>query len=92
MAETDSVQSRALPQLSEARLARLRARVSLLDLASRSGVPLVVISEWERGIRTIGVEREKLIQHTLDQLADRGPGVVVSGGGAALEQPGTEKS
>lgn len=67
--ETVSALKSPLPPLTDARLLRLRARVPLVALAAESGVPLVVISEWERGLREISGAQQEAVRAALGRLA-----------------------
>jgi hypothetical protein len=60
-----------LPPLSDARLERLRARVPLVALSARSGVPLTTLSQAERGLRQLSEPQEKAIREALLVLAVR---------------------
>jgi hypothetical protein len=69
MAETETV--RLLPPLLPARRERLEARISLVILSAASDVPLVVLSEFERGIRQLNPEQESRRRAALARLASR---------------------
>jgi hypothetical protein len=60
--------SRALSPLSDARLERLRARVSLVVLSAASGVSITALSMAERGERPLSDEQERARCEALKRL------------------------
>jgi hypothetical protein len=70
--ESETALKRPLPVLSSARLERLQARVPLLDLSAATGIPLVVLSEAERGLRELTPAQAERRRNAIERLAVRG--------------------
>lgn len=66
--ERGTVSRRRLPALSEARRERLEAQIPLLLLAAESGLSLVLLSEYERGLRPLTPIQELARREAIGRL------------------------
>jgi predicted nucleic acid-binding protein len=64
--------ARLLPRFTRAREERVRARIRLTRLSEETGIPLVTLSEFERGLRKLSAEKRARRSEAIRRLKETG--------------------
>lgn len=62
--------ARLLPVFTAARLERVKARIPLTRLSVETGIPLVYLSQYERGLRNLLPEQEARRRDAIRRLKE----------------------